>query len=154
MLIDVLDVIRQAGFWPLAPSLGTETQWPGPITGDGLTFDDSDPAIGAASLAQARAMQETLGRYNDLDGLGRQGLLDMPQKDYWHPKMMWYGPCGIGTTRGLQGFVAEQRRVGHPTGAFFSRPIFCRKLSIGFSVPYFFMNQYCWMSDSTVDQVQ
>jgi predicted ester cyclase len=99
VLIDVLDVIRQAGFWPLAPSLGTETQWPG------LTFDDSDPAIGAASLAQARAMQETLGRYNDLDGLGRQGLLDMPQKDYWHPKMMWYGPCGIGTTRGLQGFV-------------------------------------------------
>ena len=29
----------------------------------------------------------------------------MPQKNHWHPKMMWYGPCGIGTTRGLQGFV-------------------------------------------------
>jgi hypothetical protein len=29
----------------------------------------------------------------------------MPQKQYWHPKMMWYGPSGIGTTRGLQGFV-------------------------------------------------
>jgi SnoaL-like polyketide cyclase len=29
----------------------------------------------------------------------------MPQKEHWHPKMMWYGPAGIGTTRGLQGFV-------------------------------------------------
>jgi hypothetical protein len=32
-LWDVLDVIRQAGFWPIAPSLGTEGMWPGPITG-------------------------------------------------------------------------------------------------------------------------
>jgi hypothetical protein len=31
--------------------------------------------------------------------------MNMPQKQYWHPKMMWYGPSGIGTTRGLQGFV-------------------------------------------------
>jgi hypothetical protein len=29
----------------------------------------------------------------------------MPQKEHWHPRMMWYGPSGIGTTRGLQGFV-------------------------------------------------
>ena len=29
VLLDVLDVIRQAGFWPIAPSLGTEGRWPG-----------------------------------------------------------------------------------------------------------------------------
>ena len=29
----------------------------------------------------------------------------MPQKLFWHPKFMWYGPSGIGTTRGLEGFV-------------------------------------------------
>jgi predicted ester cyclase len=46
-----------------------------------------------------------LADYDDTQGLGRQGLLDMPQKQHWHPKMMWYGPCGIGTTRGLEGFV-------------------------------------------------
>lgn len=31
-LWDILDVIRQAGFWPLAPSWGTEGRWMGPST--------------------------------------------------------------------------------------------------------------------------
>jgi predicted ester cyclase len=104
-LWDVLDVIRQAGFWPLVPSLGTEGMWPGPITGDGLLFHETDKVQSAASIAQTLAMHGTLGAYDDLNGEGRDGLLNMPQKQYWHPKMMWYGPAGIGTTRGLQGFV-------------------------------------------------
>lgn len=104
-LWDILDVIRQAGLWPVAPSLGTEGMWPGPITGDGLRFTDADPALSAASLAQTLAMHGTLGAYDDRGGAGREGLLEMPQKDHWHRRMMWYGPSGIGTTRGLQGFV-------------------------------------------------
>ncbi len=104
-LWDVLDVIRQAGFWPIAPSLGTEGMWPGPITGDGIVLHATDPEEGLASLAQTLAMHRTLGDYDDNGDLGRAGLLNMPQKRHWHPKMMWYGPSGIGTTRGLQGFV-------------------------------------------------
>jgi predicted ester cyclase len=104
-LWDVLDVIRQAGFWPLAPSLGTEGMWPGPITADGLVFRPTDPQQSAASLKQTLAMHGTLGAYNDQGNEGREGLLNMPQKEHWHPRMMWYGPSGIGTTRGLQGFV-------------------------------------------------
>lgn len=104
-LWDILDVIRQAGFWPIAPSLGTEGIWPGPITGDGLVLAETDPEQSAASLAQTLAMHKTLGDYDDRSGAGREGLLTMPQKEHWHPRMMWYGPSGIGTTRGLQGFV-------------------------------------------------
>lgn len=105
VLIDVLDAIRQAGFWPLAPSLGTEEQWPGPFTADGVVLTPQDARQSAASLAQTLAMHASLGGYDDAQNRGRQGLLDMPQKEHWHPKMMWYGPAGIGTTRGLQGFV-------------------------------------------------
>ncbi len=105
VLIDVLDVIRQAGFWPVAPSLGTEEQWPCPFTADGIVLTAQDPSVSAASLAQTLAMHGTLGAYDDTNDRGRDGLLAMPQKDHWHPKMMWYGPAGIGTTRGLQGFV-------------------------------------------------
>ena len=104
VLLDVLDFIRQAGFWPLAPSLGQEGMWAGPLGNDGLLLDAQDPARSAASLAQTMAMQATLGAYADTQG-GREGLLQMPQKEHWHPKMMWYGPSGIGTTRGLEGFV-------------------------------------------------
>ncbi len=31
--------------------------------------------------------------------------MTMPQTLRWHPKMMWCGTSGIGTTLGLQGFV-------------------------------------------------
>lgn len=104
-LWDVLDMVRQAGLWPVAPSMGAEGMWPGPITGDGLVFHDTDPEQSAANLAQTLAMHGTLGAHDDLAGAGRQGLLDMPQKQHWHPRMMWYGPSGIGSTRGLDGFV-------------------------------------------------
>ena len=116
-LWDVLDVIRQAGFWPLAPSLGAEGMWLGPITGDGLRFADADPAESAASLAQTLAMHAALGAYDDAAGLGREGLLAMPQREHWHPRMMWYGPSGIGTARGLAGFVDHHQlpfRVAFP----------------------------------------
>ncbi|MEM7020326.1 MAG: ester cyclase, partial [Pseudomonadota bacterium] len=105
-LIDVLNVIRQAGFWPLAPTLGSEEMWSGPITGDGLVLTDSDPAESAASYEVCIAMQQSLG--NTI--VERDALLNMSQKDYWHPKMMWYGPCGIGTGRGLEGFVDYHQR--------------------------------------------
>lgn len=104
-LWDVLDFIRQAGFWPLAPSLGAEGMWPGPITGDGLLLDPTDPGQSAASLAQTLAMQGTLGDFRDRMDADREALLAMPQREHWHPRMMWYGPSGIGTARGLAGFV-------------------------------------------------
>ncbi len=104
-LWDILDLIRQAGLWPLAPSLGAEGMWPGPITGDGLRLEAADPAQSAASLAQTLAMHGTLGAYPDPVGAGREELLAMPQREHWHPRMMWYGPAGIGTARGLAGFV-------------------------------------------------
>jgi len=102
---DVLDVIRQAGFWPLAPSWGCEGLWLGPLTNDGVVLSEQNMEQGLASIAQTLAMHKTLGDYNDQAVEGRDGLLAMPQKEYWHEKMMWYGPSGIGTTRGLAGFV-------------------------------------------------
>lgn len=104
VLLDVLDFIRQAGFWPIAPSLGQEGKWLAPRDGDGLVFAPQDPARSAASLKLTLDMQAALGAYNDAQA-GREGLLTMPQAQYWHPKMMWYGPGGIGTTRALEGFV-------------------------------------------------
>ena len=104
-LWDLLDLMRQAGVWPVAPSLGVEEQWPAPFTADGTVLEGSNPGQSEASLAQTLAMQATLGAYDDEKRGGRQGLLDMPQKEHWHPRMMWYGPAGIGTARGLAGFV-------------------------------------------------
>ncbi len=105
LLWDVLDVMRQAGVWPLAPSLATEGMWFGPITGDGLRLEPSDPAMSATSIAQTLSMHRSLFEFDDRAHLNREALITMPQREHWHPKMMWYGPAGIGTTRGLSGFV-------------------------------------------------
>ena len=104
-LWDVLDLIRQAGFWPLAPSLGSEGMWPAPITADGVVLSEQDADESATSIRKVLAMHKALADFDDLDRLDRDSLLTMPQKEHWHPNMMWYGPAGIGTTRGLAGFV-------------------------------------------------
>lgn len=105
LLWDVLDAMRQAGVWPLAPAMGAEIQWPAPITADGLRLAPAPADEGAVSLAQTLAMHATLGAFDESGGLDAQALIGMPQREHWHPRMMWYGPAGIGTTRGLRGFV-------------------------------------------------
>ncbi|HMO09325.1 MAG TPA: nuclear transport factor 2 family protein [Paracoccaceae bacterium] len=105
LLWDVLDLMRQAGVWPLPPSMGVEGAWAPPFTADGVRLVPSDPAEGRASIEQTLAMHRTLAEFDDRGSLSREALIAMPQADHWHPKMMWFGPAGIGTTRGLDGFV-------------------------------------------------
>ena len=105
LLWDVLEVMRQAGVWPVAPSLGVEGMWPCPLTADGIRLSPSDPIQSRSSLEQTLWMHKALAEFDDPGGLSREALIAMPQRDHWHPKMMWYGPAGIGTTRGLDGFV-------------------------------------------------
>ena len=110
VLIDVMDFIRQAGFWPINPSLGIEEMWPGPIIGNGSSFENLDIKLSKESLNQGLTMQRSLNikpeTEKDITNKEvRNKLIDHPQKNFWHKKMMWYGPCGIGTARGLEGFV-------------------------------------------------
>lgn len=103
VLIDVLDVMRQAGVWLLPTSLGAEGLWLPPANGSGVSLDSTDPAVGAETMAFVRAMQNTL---MDFDG---KTLASMNQGPYWSPTFNWYGPCGIGTTRGLRNFQAHHQ---------------------------------------------
>lgn len=105
LLWDVLDVMRQAGVWPLAPALGVDAMWPAPLTADGVRPAPSSPVQGRDSIEQTLRMHKTLAEFDDHGKLSRAALIAMPQRDHWHPRMMWYGPAGIGTTRGLDGFV-------------------------------------------------
>ncbi len=111
IIIDVIDFIRQAGFSVLPPSLGVETMWPAPIDGQGTWFSEQNEKVSQESLALTLAMHRSINTYDDVKNKhkGRDGFLHMSQKNYWHPKMMWYGPAGIGTTRGLQGFVDQHQ---------------------------------------------
>lgn len=101
VILDLPDLMRQAGVWPLAPPLGAPDRVPGPSTHDGVRTTPADPAESRASLALVEAMIAGLMRY---DG---RSLDSMEQWRYWHRDFMWYGPAGIGTCRGQ----ADYRRV-------------------------------------------
>jgi predicted ester cyclase len=102
--LDFLDLMRQAGCNPLPPSPGADILVPGPRGHDGLLLAAQDPAAGEASLRLMEAMIAGLRSYD-----GRT-LDSMGMERFWHLDMLWYGPCGIGTTRGLGGFQRFHQR--------------------------------------------
>ena len=98
MLWDIPALMMQANAWPMAPSLGVEFRVPGPATNDGISERLADPASSAVSMTLVNAMVEGLGRYS------AGGAAAMQLEKFWHPKMNWYGPAGIGSMRRISGF--------------------------------------------------
>ena len=98
-LWDIPELMMQAGAWPLAPSLGREWHVPGPATCDGLVPGPYDMEQGAATCATIIDMLEHMKRHPSQGG---PDVMEMER--FWHPRMTWYGPAGIGTGRGIAGF--------------------------------------------------
>ena len=103
LFIDFLDLMRQAGYWPIAPSLGCHMRWLPPMTHDGVILSPQDDAVSQRTIERVLGMHRALGYYNGQPP-SRAVLDQMEMVQHWHPDFMWYGPAGIGTTRGLKGF--------------------------------------------------
>ncbi|MBE3640431.1 ester cyclase [Mangrovicoccus algicola] len=96
---DIPELMMQAGAWPMAPSLGREWHVPGPSTQDGLVPGPRDEARSDASCRHIVDMLEHMKRHPSQGG---PEVMEMDR--FWHPRMSWYGPSGIGTGRGIAGF--------------------------------------------------
>ena len=107
LILDILDVIRQAGRWPtgLPKSPGITDRAPGPASQDGVVLTAGEATESNASLALVEAMIAGLMSYD-----GRT-LASMGMTRFWHPQMMWYGPAGIGSSRRLKGFEDVHQRA-------------------------------------------
>ena len=103
IFLDFLDLMRQAGYFPLAPSLGREMRWLPPRTLDGVILKPQDEGRSQRTIERILKMHAALGYYSG-EPPTRAVLDEMEQARHWHPNFMWYGPAGIGTTRGLEGF--------------------------------------------------
>ncbi|HLL94732.1 MAG TPA: ester cyclase [Spirosoma sp.] len=109
-ILDMLDVIRQAGF-NLFPNRAPEITVAGPLTHDGILTEWTDREESRKTLQLTEDMIKALGNF---DGVN---LATMQMEKYWHPNMMWYGPAGTGSTRGLKGFQEYHQKpflVGFP----------------------------------------
>ena len=107
VILDILDLMRQAGCWPTAVPIGRGLldRVPGPATRDGVALTGSAAGESSRSLELVQAMIK--GLRMDYDG---RTLESMAQERFWHPHMMWYGPAGIGTSRRLKGFQDVHQR--------------------------------------------
>lgn len=104
-IVDLVDLMRQVGRMPLPRLLGTELQFPGPATHDGVCPSGGD---GAASLDLVEAMLGDLHQY-DPDTAGSPGQTGTG--GYWAEDMLWWGPGGIGSNYRWDGFVKDHREA-------------------------------------------
>tara|TARA_B100001113_G_scaffold352047_1_gene352491 strand:- start:845 stop:1927 length:1083 start_codon:yes stop_codon:yes gene_type:complete len=113
ILIDLIDLMLQTGIHPIRLSRGSEGNWNSPINVDGVNFYEKNMDVSKASLDQSLIMQRSLNIKPELDVNSdedlKQKLLNHPQSNYWHEKMIWYGPSGIGTARSLEGFIENHQ---------------------------------------------
>jgi len=90
-LLDVVDLMQQAGFDVLPPAQGADGTYPPPAAGDG-ELDDAQPAdVTAFSLDHIRRFI-----YDGLNAYDENALESMGMADWFAPEVKWYGPGGIG----------------------------------------------------------
>ena len=97
-LWDIPEMMMQANAWPMAPSLGREWHVPAPATMDGIVQGPHEEERSETSRRLVSEMLAALGAF------ATGGVEAMRLGDYWHPRFSWYGPSGIGTGRGIEGF--------------------------------------------------
>lgn len=104
VLLDLVDVMRQAGFNVLPPSNGLDLLVPGPQYNDGVLLNEQDPGQTTHSMQLLDRLITGLTSFDKAD------LKSMDMHSIWHPEMMWYGPCGIGTARRVEGFQKHHQQ--------------------------------------------
>ncbi|MEM6712297.1 MAG: ester cyclase [Pseudomonadota bacterium] len=105
IILDVPDLIRQAGGSPFPFAYGLETLFPSPATHDGV-LPKSDPERGSASLDIVEGMIDDLHAF-DPDSFSSNNQTGT--HGYWHEDMIWYGPAGIGSNYLWDGFIKDHR---------------------------------------------
>lgn len=104
IILDLIDLMRQARRMPLPEELGTEMLFPGPATHDGVLPGRRDR--GAASLDVVERM---LGALHSFDPETFESPAQTGRDGTWHEDMLWYGPAGIGANYRWDGFVKDHR---------------------------------------------
>ncbi|WP_417524553.1 ester cyclase [Marinovum sp.] len=101
MYFDIPHLMMQAGLNPFPPQTAAHLVQPGPLTHDGLLYDDAPEAEGQATLAAINAMIGDLGTW-------RSGLpLEEELAQTWHDDMIWWGPAGIGATYTIERYAKQ-----------------------------------------------
>ena len=109
VILDILGVMRQAGFQILPPARGMEGgKIPGPAAGDGILLTEQDELVSRQSLQLTAVAMNGLRRYDRSRDGGNMNRME--HWHYWHPQMRWYGYTGIGATFSMEEFEDFHQR--------------------------------------------
>ena len=144
MYFDIPSFMIQAGYNPFSIATAAHLIQPGPITHDGLLFDQQDPKEGKKTLSLINSMINDLGQW-------KSGLpLEDELRKTWCEDMVWWGPSGIGATFTIERYAkqhagpfrkafSERSETNHicrlaegQFGGFFGWPNFTAKLTDDF----------------------
>ena len=105
LLLDVIDLLEQAGFRILPPSRGRAGIYPPPRDDNAIFLEPQNDVVSGQTLHLIRKfIYEGLNTY-DQDNLKSMGLAD-----WFHPGVHWYGPGGIGACFSMKEFEDMHQR--------------------------------------------
>ncbi len=102
VILDLPDLMRQCGTFPLPRSYGVEGLWPGPATQDGIRLPGAE-WDGPDALATVFAMHGALLAFDGRD------MASMEHDRYWTEDFAYYAAGGIGAMHGPEGFRAHHQ---------------------------------------------
>jgi len=99
VLLDLVDLLQQVGIQVLPPGRGADGVWPPPRNDVAILLDAQDENESRATLDLIRRFI-----FDSLNVYDQEDLESMGVADYFHPRVEWYGPGGIGHCSGLKAF--------------------------------------------------
>ena len=112
LFCDLIHLMHQAGLQPLPPQTGAHLVQPGPMTHDGLLFDDQPAEQGAKTLVLINRMIGDIAANSNADDVPAPRDAT-PQEELarcWHDDMLWWGPDGIGATYTIDRYIEQHQR--------------------------------------------
>jgi predicted ester cyclase len=99
VLLDLVDLYQQCGIQVLPPGRGADGVWAPPRADNGVLLEAGDTEESARTLDLIRRFI-----FDSLNVYDQKSLESMGIADYFHPRVEWYGPGGIGHCSGLAAF--------------------------------------------------
>ena len=93
----------QAGIKPFPSETGISLVQPGPLTHDGLMFNEQDPNEGNKTL---EIIENMINDVKVWTSTSRSSLIDELKKS-WNDNMIWWGPTGIGSTYTIERYADQ-----------------------------------------------
>ncbi len=104
-LIDLVELMRQAGYEVLPPNRGADGIYPSPDATDGIMLGVQNQETSRHSLEHIRRFI-----FDGLNAYDQTELESMGMADFFDPGIRWYGPGGIGACLSVKEFEDFHQR--------------------------------------------